>query len=188
MVPQQLELLRDQFCGVKKDKPPPSNDVMHGPEHKFQDCMVDGDLWEFSGHTLNPTMEQVDLAIDDWGRMIQNTSDEDGHLGIMTFLRDPIGNNYQGALSFIVKPASTNNLNHHITMSFLDSEFVYVIKPDGFLDADLIRNLVVDFLEGNDLLQSISFQKTEREEVTKSEHHYYLCINQRNSKIPIDES
>ena len=50
---------------------------MYGPEHKFQDCMVDGDLLEFFCHTLNPTMEQVDLAIDDWGRMIQNTSDED---------------------------------------------------------------------------------------------------------------
>ena len=160
---------------------------MYGPEHKFQDCMVDGDLWEFSGHIMNPTMEQVDLVIDDWGRMIRETSDDDGPIGCMSFSRDPTKNNFQCLLCFCVEVPTPNNLNHHITLSFLDSEIVYVIKPEAFLDTDLIRDLVVKFLDGDDLLQSISFQKTEREEVTKSEHHYYLFINQRNSKIRIDE-
>ena len=57
--------------------------------------MVNGDLWEFFGHILNPTMEQVDLVIDDWGRMFRETSDDDGPIGCMSFSRDPTENNFQ---------------------------------------------------------------------------------------------
>ena len=161
---------------------------MYGPEHKFQDCMVDGDLWEFFGHTLNPTMEQVDLVIDDWGRMIRETSDDDGPIGCMSFSRDPTENNFQCNLSFVVEIPTPKNLNHHITLSFLDSEIVYVIKPEAFLDTDLTRDLVVKFLDGDDLLQSTSFQEADKEGLSKSEGVFSLYINSKSSKIPTDES
>jgi hypothetical protein len=161
---------------------------MHQPEYLFEDCFISADLWEVFDEFLSPTAEVVDMIINDWDVMIMKSSEDDGPLGVIAIYRDLVADTFQCALIVSTEsPSNSKTPGQMITLSFLNSDLVYLLEPEVLLDKYAIKEMVIKFLDGDDLLQSISFQTSNKETLANMDAVFVQCITEENSKLPTDE-
>jgi hypothetical protein len=152
--------------------------------HVFENTLVGADGWDSHPEIMNPSMESVDKIINDREEMLQENKGEGGDGSQqMWFMRDLNGEQFQGMLSIWTEVGWPHSPRDVTVLSFLNSDIVYFIDKGTLFDKSAVKNIVVRFLDGENILESLPFEAKTRDEASKSPKLRYCFIDEESAKL-----
>ena len=139
--------------------------------HFFEGGYICADDWKEFRQFLNPSMESVNLVIEDRKDFLKEGGHESGG-GFHTILvqRDLIGDDYQSRLliNTYTSRDSTIHTKDKTILSFSNSEIIFVIDRGTIFDTNTLTNLIVRFLDGEELTESFPFKLIRKDDARNS--------------------
>ncbi|MDA8844013.1 hypothetical protein N9O19_06890 [Euryarchaeota archaeon] len=146
----------------------------------FENTLLSCDGWEFGDEILNPSTESIDLAINDREDMLRADADETAGQW-MGFFRNLSGNHFQTYLSVWTENEPQKSWNS-LVLSFLNLDIVYFLDNGTLFDRTAIKNIIVRFLDGDDITQFLPFEATTMDLAIKSKYRY-LLMDEATAKL-----
>ena len=149
--------------------------------HVFEDTLLSVDGWESNIEILNPSTESVDLAIADREDMLEKNSGVDGDGNQwMGFFRNLSGNQFETQLSVFTSVSYPKKPEDELVLSFLNSDVVYVLDKGTLFDKNAIKNIIVRFLDGDDMTQFLPFDAISKDSASK---YRFSVIDEASGKL-----
>jgi hypothetical protein len=137
----------------------------------YEGCRIWSDGQDVLPEMLNPSLSSIDLVLEDRKKFVgdyvedlprdfPNETKRYGHwIGVYKDLNAGVFNSAL-KIETIIEEWKTYDV---VTLSSLDSEMVFFIDKGTFFDNSALKNLIVRFLDGEDIIQTFPFELQDKE-------------------------